>query len=55
MLALAGALIDWFGKIVINVFMPQDFVLQRGFVAKDSGTVVGFLTYISDHGRVEIT
>ena len=54
MLALATELTDWFGKPVIDVFMPVDFVLQRGLIAEDSGPVVGFLTYISDHAQVQI-
>jgi len=54
MLDVAAALPQWFTEHARTEDMPIDFSLQRGFVAEDTNGIVGFTTYTSTHGSVEL-
>lgn len=45
----------WFDNIAINQYMPLDLRVNKGFVAEEKDRIVGFLTYASRKGRVDIS
>lgn len=56
MMKVAGSLHPlWFDKVAINESMPIDLNVQKGYVAEDKGTIIGFVTYTSDNGNVKIS
>ena len=45
----------WFDAFAICSSLPLDLRIHRGFVAKEEGRVVGFVTYTSNEGEVKIS
>jgi len=45
----------WFDKFAINVSMPLDLKIHKGFVAEEKGKILGFVTYTSNEGETKIS
>ncbi|MDI6806761.1 MAG: GNAT family N-acetyltransferase [Candidatus Aenigmarchaeota archaeon] len=45
----------WFDKTAINESMPVDLKIHKGYIAEEDGKIVGFITYTSDKGKIEIS
>ncbi len=41
----------WFTEEAMKKLIPIDIKIQRGFVAEEKDTIIGFITYISKNGE----
>src|SRR4030042_4658567 len=45
----------WLDRFAIDVSIPLDLKIHEGFVAEEKNRILGFITYSSKEGAVELT